>query len=305
MNEETKDAREVAIGIVDHWILNVVDWRDSRKPQLIELEKLAHAITAALVERDAEIGRLRALTMDETERKVASDVTAMMNLLAVIHCDGGHYTGEHGFVKSCFDAQVKWHDLRTRAEQAEAKLKETRKLLVDANRGAEVNAHVCAALAIATTKLRRKLGEKHAELERHKTLTKGVWATHEKQYADTQSKLAAAEQRASVAESCVDGWLKRAVVAETKLETSEQRASAAEASYARHKECWDKAHDPFKTAIEKERADKAEQRCRELEKALEPFVEHGENGYYDATGEKLISNADCRSASEALKGEWR
>jgi hypothetical protein len=28
------------------------------------------------------------------------------NLLAVIHRDGGHYTGEHGFEKSCRDAEA-------------------------------------------------------------------------------------------------------------------------------------------------------------------------------------------------------
>jgi hypothetical protein len=29
----------------------------------------------------------------------------LMNLLAIIHCDGGHYVGKHGIEKACKDAE--------------------------------------------------------------------------------------------------------------------------------------------------------------------------------------------------------
>lgn len=48
-----------------------------------------------------------------------ADRAALYNLLAVIHCDGGHYTGEHGVAKSAADAQQVVHaDRAALAEKA-------------------------------------------------------------------------------------------------------------------------------------------------------------------------------------------
>lgn len=38
------------------------------------------------------------------------------NLLAVMHRDGGHYVGRHGFEKACKDAEQVRHDLMTEAD---------------------------------------------------------------------------------------------------------------------------------------------------------------------------------------------
>jgi hypothetical protein len=41
-------------------------------------------------------------------QRLAEERHHALNLLARIHADGGHYTDEHGFTKSCQDADAKW-----------------------------------------------------------------------------------------------------------------------------------------------------------------------------------------------------
>jgi hypothetical protein len=44
---------------------------------------------------------------------VPSDIDhALKNLLAIIHCDGGHYTAEHGLLKAIEDAEKKVHNMK-------------------------------------------------------------------------------------------------------------------------------------------------------------------------------------------------
>jgi hypothetical protein len=42
--------------------------------------------------------------------------TALCNLLAVIHRDGGQHTAEHGLEKSLQDAHTRWGELQERAD---------------------------------------------------------------------------------------------------------------------------------------------------------------------------------------------
>lgn len=43
--------------------------------------------------------------------------THALNLLAVLHGDGGHYTAEHGFEKSCKDAEAVYYEKLTAADK--------------------------------------------------------------------------------------------------------------------------------------------------------------------------------------------
>jgi hypothetical protein len=65
--------------------------------------------------------------------------TAVMDLLATIHCDGGHYVTKHGIEKAAMDAIQRWYEhieassfelmaRRERAESAEKALDECCKL---------------------------------------------------------------------------------------------------------------------------------------------------------------------------------
>ena len=44
--------------------------------------------------------------------RVIAERDAMRDILAVIHGDGGHYTEEHGYEKSCADAQKIYYAMR-------------------------------------------------------------------------------------------------------------------------------------------------------------------------------------------------
>lgn len=51
----------------------------------------------------------------------------LRDLLAVIHGDGGHYTGEHGLQKSFEDALARYYDLLLAKEEAEHTLRQSAK----------------------------------------------------------------------------------------------------------------------------------------------------------------------------------
>jgi DNA repair exonuclease SbcCD ATPase subunit len=64
----------------------------------------------------------------ENERLAASD-TALGNLLAVIHRDGGHYRTEHGTAQAAEDAQEIVIQLRTEIDRLTTETGKLRKLL--------------------------------------------------------------------------------------------------------------------------------------------------------------------------------
>ena len=51
---------------------------------------------------------------------------SVLNLLAVIHKDGGHHTAEVGFSQSAKDAQDKYYTALKRIAELEAKIKDLR-----------------------------------------------------------------------------------------------------------------------------------------------------------------------------------
>lgn len=48
-----------------------------------------------------------------------SDNVRLLNLLAIIHCDGGHYTAEHGVEKSTHDAMAVINKLKVQHDRAQ------------------------------------------------------------------------------------------------------------------------------------------------------------------------------------------
>jgi hypothetical protein len=73
---------------------------------MTELESLRPQLLAALSDNEAKDAALK----------------AARNLLAAIHRDGGHYTAEHGFIKSCDDAQKVRNQLATDLDDAKFQL---------------------------------------------------------------------------------------------------------------------------------------------------------------------------------------
>lgn len=51
--------------------------------------------------------------------EMTAEMDAALNLLAVIHRDGGHHTGDVGFTQSCDDARAAWYALMTMIEAAD------------------------------------------------------------------------------------------------------------------------------------------------------------------------------------------
>jgi len=63
----------------------------------------------------------------ESNRVFDDQWEPVLGLLAIIHRDGGHYTGEHGIEKACEDAVEVVGLLRERLDRAEYDLAESRK----------------------------------------------------------------------------------------------------------------------------------------------------------------------------------
>lgn len=80
---------------------------------------------------------LAELTHNDREREIAECIKAILaptldelakarDVLAVIHCDGGHHTAEVGFVQSCEDAIKRRCDDVARLDDAETALRAAR-----------------------------------------------------------------------------------------------------------------------------------------------------------------------------------
>lgn len=123
-------------------------WRGSSNPYLHE-KSIAAATSGALALRAlpqvmAEVERLRAALKsialaglsapigcteeesnlyqaNQARRFISIAANALephaLNLLAVLHGDGGHYTAEHGFEKSCKDAEKRYYEKLTAADK--------------------------------------------------------------------------------------------------------------------------------------------------------------------------------------------
>lgn len=87
----------------------------------------AHAFhDVAVKQRDAREWMLR-----DAERERDEARHALHEILAVIHRDGGHYTGEHGIAKSVEDAHAAWAAMMREIDKLRAERRQLRARLVE------------------------------------------------------------------------------------------------------------------------------------------------------------------------------
>lgn len=72
------------------------------------LERMEERTPAEIAIRKARSPTQSASSREALRAAIAEKHHAL-NLLAVMHCDGGHYVGKHGFEKACKDAEELRH----------------------------------------------------------------------------------------------------------------------------------------------------------------------------------------------------
>lgn len=92
-------------------------------------DDMAHRTAMSLGE-DLYLTLRQLASSQEALRIATAEKHHALNLLAVMHCDGGHYVGKHGFEKACKDAEELRHSmlneldaLHERMQQAVEKLR--------------------------------------------------------------------------------------------------------------------------------------------------------------------------------------
>ena len=211
-------------------------------------------------------------------------------ILAVIHRDGGHYTGEHGISRSVADAHAAWAAVMRQLDEVASRARRACQVLV-AEIGADGPADVDAAAERAASEIRDlrdqvddlRTAQEESEHQMHLRIRSGYDKT------------------------IADSW--RAKVAEVEAERDEARAALARTDRARRdsENAWEEEYDAMKRERDEARAHTStaafmrieKQRDEALKQARYAWERHAEKdrAYGDALRE-------LHEARAALGAAW-